>query len=91
MKSVIYITATNLRVYYRGTIFKANSEGPNTQLEDMTFPETSNLLNFSSIDTTIVSFTKENIVIQSTNIPYVSPDCQKNGVFFYFGLGSMCK
>ena len=37
MKSVIYITATNPRVYYSGTIFKPNAEGPYTQLGDVIF------------------------------------------------------
>ena len=48
--------------------FKADSIGPDTQLRDMTFQETSNISN----DTTIVSFTDENIVIR-THVPYVSP------------------
>ena len=40
MKSVISITATNPRVYHSGTIFKTNSEEPDSQVGDMTFLET---------------------------------------------------
>ena len=65
MKSVIYITATNSRVYYSGTIFKVDSNEPGTQLGDMTFQDTSNIPHLSSNDTTIISFTEENIVIRT--------------------------
>ena len=69
MKSVIYITATNPRVYYSGTIFQVDSKGPDT---DMTFQET-NIPHLSTNDTTIVSFTEENIVI-CTLVPYESQE-----------------
>ena len=72
MKSVIYMTATNPRIYYSGAIFQLGSKGPDTQLEDMTFQETSYIPHLSSNDKTIVSFIEENIVIR-THIPYVSP------------------
>ena len=65
MKSVIYITATNPRVYYCDTILTADSKRPDTQLGDMTFQETSNIPHLSSNDTTMVSFTEENIVIRT--------------------------
>ena len=64
MKSVIYITATNPRVYYCGTILKVDSKRPDTPLGDMTFQETSNIPHLSSNDTTIVSFSCYNIVIR---------------------------
>jgi len=38
----------------------------------MKFQETSNIPHLSSNDTTIVSFTEENIAIR-THVPYVSP------------------
>ena len=60
-----------LAYIFGGTIFKADSKGPDTQLRDITFQETSNLPNLSSTNTTIVSFTEENIVIR-THLPYVS-------------------
>ena len=44
-------------------MFQVGSTGPDTQLGDMTFQETSNNSHLSSNDTTIVSFTEENIVI----------------------------
>ena len=68
MKSVIYITTTNSRVYNSGKILQVDSKGPNT---DMTFQEI-NISHLSTNDTTIVSFTEENIVIR-TLVPYVSP------------------
>jgi len=68
MKSVIIITASNPRIYYGDTIFKTDSNGPDTHV---TFPETSNLPHLSTNDTTIVSLTEENIIIRSF-VPYVS-------------------
>ena len=70
MKSVIYITATNPRVYYSETIFKVDSKRPDTQLGDVTFQETSNIPHLSSNNTTIVSFTEDIIVIR-THVPYI--------------------
>ena len=59
MKSVIYIIATNPRVYYGGAIFQVDSKGRDTQLRAMTFQKTSNIFHLSSNDTIIVSFTAE--------------------------------
>ena len=82
MKSVIYITATNPRVYYRDTIIQVDSKGPDTQLGDMTFQSTSNNPHLSSNDTTIVSLTEENIVTR-TYVPYVSPVPKKYPKRYY--------
>ena len=62
MKSVI-LSQPLILAYYTGTIFQVDSKGPDTQLGDMTFQETSNII--MTNDTTIVSFTEENIVIRT--------------------------
>ena len=62
----------NPRVLYSGNIFKVDPKGPDTQLGDMTFQQTSNIPNLTSYDTTIVYVAEE-----KTHIPYVSLICKK--------------
>ena len=45
-----------------------DSTGLDTLLGDMTFQETSNIPHLSSNDTTIVSFTEENILMNLTSL-----------------------